>query len=572
MYRKVLCDWFLSDGIHPRVRLDAPGDVEQALLACGVLREGQDYEARQAQEWIYRRRWRYEAEFTLPGGDKRAFLRLTGLNGRWKALVNGAEAASGEADSAEFEITALLQTPNRIELVFEPDASGRIRPAVGFAGMLSYRLCGCAAICEASFSASEKGARVFTALSLSKETKCELEYRLKNDAGEFRSVHRESPGSGHTPLMRELFEGKLQAGLNTVSIAVKADGEMSDERELSLYLPLGDAPGRGFAGKSEALMGLGEGAGANAAFHTGDEPDEQFALMAARHHLAVRALKEEESLCAQDALLSYDSLMELAGSENALNSPALWMLTDSSSACLRSVLERVPSGSVEAAVALSRYEQACALRQKALDRRLRKQPFALKGALDDALRPASCAIADSASEPRPAYYALLGAWQPEYAFVRLPERIPEDGVLSAEVCYTADWEESETRSVLVNCYGMDGRELQRARFAASALGCVGRFMLEIPDEGCILIRTRLMLEDEELTVCDELALKPGVFFENLPQTQLLPGESRVRNAGKNVALGVTVPGANYFGCLLPGESVTASRGEISSAEGLNIYF
>ena len=98
MYRKVLCDWFLSDGIHPRDRLDAPGSVEEALLACGVLRDGQDYEARQAQEWIYRRRWRYEAEFTLPGEGKRAFLRLTGLSGRWKALVNGAEAASGEAE------------------------------------------------------------------------------------------------------------------------------------------------------------------------------------------------------------------------------------------------------------------------------------------------------------------------------------------------------------------------------------------------------------------------------------------------------------------------------------------
>ena len=116
MVKKVLCDWFLCDGIHPRVRLDAPNCLEEALEGAGVIRRFDDVEARQANEWIYRRTWRYEAEFTLPAQDKRAFLRLTGLNGRWSVLVNEAEAANGEGDSCEFEITALLSVPNRIEL------------------------------------------------------------------------------------------------------------------------------------------------------------------------------------------------------------------------------------------------------------------------------------------------------------------------------------------------------------------------------------------------------------------------------------------------------------------------
>ena len=31
MYRRVLCDWYLSDGIHKPLRLDAPQNVEEAL-------------------------------------------------------------------------------------------------------------------------------------------------------------------------------------------------------------------------------------------------------------------------------------------------------------------------------------------------------------------------------------------------------------------------------------------------------------------------------------------------------------------------------------------------------------
>ena len=37
------------------------------------------------------------------------------------------------------------------------------------------------------------------------------------------------------------------------------------------------------------------------------------------------------------------------------------------------------------------------------------------------------------------------------------------------------------------------------------------------------------------------------------------------------ALGVCVPSAGYFGCLLPGEYVNATREDPDDAEGLNVY-
>ncbi len=572
MVKKVLCDWFLCDGIHPRVRLDAPNCLEEALEGAGVIRRFDDVEARQANEWIYRRTWRYEAEFTLPAQDKRAFLRLTGLNGRWSVLVNEAEAANGEGDSCEFEITALLSVPNRIELRFWPYSGPLISPVVGFNGMLSYRQTGKIAITEASVTQLGEDVRVFTGLSSDEGGKCEVEYRLKNAASEWKTSHKETLAAGYAPLMREDFSGRLQPGENLIGVAVKESGEISDEKEFSLYLPAGDAPARGLAGKGEALMGLAEEAFANAAFCLHDEPDERFKQMAARHQLVSLSLKEGEGFCPQDALIPYERLTALAGGERALDKAAFWALTDSRRDCLDEALKLVPSGDLESAINLSRYLQAQALRRAALDARLNGQSFAVLGARDGLNAPASCALTDDGRALRPAFYALLGAWQPQTAFVRLPEDVPEDGVMSAEVCFVSDWEDEGACQVSVTCCGLDGREVGKGRFAASQRGLIGRMLLEIPQEGCMLVRTSLTREDELISVSDEIALKPGVHFEDLPRTQLLPADGRMRNVGKSVALGVTVPGAAYFGCLVPGEYVGARRADPYKAEGLNIYF
>ena len=70
---------------------------------------------------------------------------------------------------------------------------------------------------------------------------------------------------------------------------------------------------------------------------------------------------------------------------------------------------------------------------------------------------------------------------------------------------------------------------------------------------------------------DTAVLRPGTHFEDLPRTQLLAAQGRIANVGRAAALGVCVPSAGYFGCLLPGEYVNATREDPDDAEGLNVY-
>ena len=134
MYSKALCEWFLTDGIYPPVRLDAPEYIEDALTEAGVLGVGLDVEERCRNEWIYRRTWRYLTQFTLPDTEKRVFMRLSGLKGRWRVTVNGALAAEGTDSWCETEITGLLGVPNYLEIAFLPDDSFSLFPQAGFKG------------------------------------------------------------------------------------------------------------------------------------------------------------------------------------------------------------------------------------------------------------------------------------------------------------------------------------------------------------------------------------------------------------------------------------------------------
>ena len=573
MYRRVLCDWYLCDGMHPRLRLDAPQNVEEALAEAGVIKGDASYEEHTASEWIYRRAWRYSASFTLPSPEKRAFLRLSGMKGSWRALVNGAHAAEGTNDGAEFEVTSLLRESNSIELCFNADLSGKVRPVWGFDGMLSYRLTGPAAIEEASFEEGEdSGAKVFTAMSLTAETNCEWIYTLKNSRGEHKAHYKEALGAGYTPVLRQLFAGKLARGENnTLTVSVKANGAESDEITLDLFLPEEGCIPRGFVGRTEAIMGLGETAGANAAFSDDDVLRAAHRRLAARHGLESRLSEGISPVRALDALMPYDKLMALAGSENALDDPALWGLTDSKRDCLDDAREEVRSGDLRLITALSRYKQAVDLRLRALQARLKNLPLAIAGADEGIYAPASPALMDDDRHLRPALYALVSAWQSQLAFVRLPAGIPEDGIFSCGVCFVSDEETDRPLTVCVAGYDESGKEVSRTLLAAACTGTVGRCTMEIPPSGCLLIRTTLLRDGESLTVSDEIALKPGTYFEDLPRTQLLAAQGRIANVGRAAALGVCVPSAGYFGCLLPGEYVNATREDPDDAEGLNIY-
>ena len=142
MYSKALCEWFLTDGIYPPVRLDAPEYIEDALTEAGVLGIGLPVEERCRNEWIYRRTWRYLTQFTLPDTEKRVFMRLSGLKGKWRLTVNGALAAEGEDSWCETEITGLLGVPNYLEIAFLPDDSFSLFPQAGFKRVRPFNLAG----------------------------------------------------------------------------------------------------------------------------------------------------------------------------------------------------------------------------------------------------------------------------------------------------------------------------------------------------------------------------------------------------------------------------------------------
>ena len=368
-----------------------------------------------------------------------------------------------------------------------------------------------------------------------------------------------------------LANGADSATRAAVTVSLRAEilsgGVVSDSRDARLYIPADEAAPRGFAGADAVSAALAAEIGANALC----APDASRARMAAaEHELAFIPYHSLATQRAARACQRYEALLRLAGDESRVLDPALWRLTgcDMDAPELSSLLSS--DGDFEEVCRRSRYRQAIALRDAAEHARMKRVPFLLDGAKDDAPTCLSGALFDLDGAARPAYFALADAWKSEHAFVLPPESFPADGIVSVPVFYLSD-EKTPPCTVNVRAYSMDGQELITAGFPVPgrATDVIGRLCVEMPEDGLLLLRASVLRDGACVSRSDRLITLNEACLSALRPVQLLPDAATLRNASNTVAVGVSVPAAHYFGALLPGETLPLGEPRLTGFEALN---
>ena len=368
-----------------------------------------------------------------------------------------------------------------------------------------------------------------------------------------------------------LANGADSATRAAVTVSLRAEilsgGVVSDSRDARLYIPADETAPRGFAGADAVSAALAAEIGANALC----APDASRARMAAaEHELAFIPYHSLAIQRAARACQRYEALLRLAGDESRVLDPALWRLTgcDMDAPELSSLLSS--DGDFEEVCRRSRYRQAIALRDAAEHARMKRVPFLLDGAKDDAPTCLSGALFDLDGAARPAYFALADAWKAEHAFVLPPESFPADGIVSVPVFYLSD-EKMPPCTVNVRAYSMDGQELITAGFPVPgrATDVIGRLCVEMPEDGLLLLRASVLRDGACVSRSDRLITLNEACLSALRPVQLLPDAATLRNASNTVAVGVSVPAAHYFGALLPGETLPLDEPRMPGFEALN---
>ena len=368
-----------------------------------------------------------------------------------------------------------------------------------------------------------------------------------------------------------LANGADSATRAAVTVSLRAEilsgGVVSDSRDARLYIPANETAPRGFAGADAVSAALAAEIGANALC----APDASRARMAAaEHELAFIPYHSLATQRAARACQRYEALLRLAGDESRVLDPALWRLTgcDMDAPELSSLLSS--DGDFEEVCRRSRYRQAIALRDAAEHARMKRVPFLLDGAKDDAPTCLSGALFDLDGAARPAYFALADAWKSEHAFVLPPESFPADGIVSVPVFYLSD-EKTPPCTVNVRAYSMDGQELITAGFPVPgrATDVIGRLCVEMPEDGLLLLRASVLRDGACVSRSDRLITLNEACLSALRPVQLLPDAATLRNASNTVAVGVSVPAAHYFGALLPGETLPLGEPRLTGFETLN---
>ena len=368
-----------------------------------------------------------------------------------------------------------------------------------------------------------------------------------------------------------LANGADSATRAAVTVSLRAEilsgGVVSDSRDARLYIPADETAPRGFAGADAVSAALAAEIGANALC----APDASRARMAAaEHELAFIPYHSLAIQRAARACQRYEALLRLAGDESRVLDPALWRLTgcDMDAPELSSLVSS--DGDFEEVCRRSRYRQAIALRDAAEHARMKRVPFLLDGAKDDAPTCLSGALFDLDGAARPAYFALADAWKSEHAFVLPPESFPADGIVSVPVFYLSD-EKMPPCTVNVRAYSMDGQELITAGFPVPgrATDVIGRLCVEMPEDGLLLLRASVLRDGTCVSRSDRLITLNEAYLSALRPVQLLPDAATLRNASNTVAVGVSVPAAHYFGALLPGETLPLGEPRLTGFEALN---
>ena len=293
-------------------------------------------------------------------------------------------------------------------------------------------------------------------------------------------------------------------------------------------------------------------------------------MAAAEHELTFIPYHSLATQRAARACQRYEALLKLAGDESRVLDPALWRLTGCGMDAPE--LENLLSadGDLEEVCRRSRYRQAISLRDAAEHARMKRIPFLLDGAKDDAPTCLSGALFDLDGTARPAYFALADAWKAEHAFVLPPESFPADGIVSVPVFYLSD-EKMPPCTVNVRAYSMDGQELITAGFPVPgrATDVIGRLCVEMPEDGLLLLRASVLRDGACVSRSDRLIALNDDCLSTLRPVQLLPDNAALRNVSTTVAVGVSVPAAHYFGALLPGETLPLDEPRLTGFEALN---
>ncbi len=647
MLKRLNGSWYLTDGILPPVRLDAPACVDQALRGAGILADGESAADLLKNEWIYRREWRYSLapEGGFPA-DGRAYLTLFGLHGEWTALLDGRELARGDDTEAEIALPAGEQGTT-LTLAFAVPAATPLWPRVGLDGGCLLRTVGSAAITSLSLNVPDDAPwTARTAVRAEAAGACDLRYTLEIGGERTETIVHETLSSGENLFEHAVHESARPAafasGINSseragalsfgaissertaaenarpaalafginpseragtlsfgaissertaaenvrpaalanetnsskraaIAVSLRAEilsgGAVSDVRDARLCLPANDAAPRGFAGADAVSASRAAEIGANALC----APDASRARMAAAEHgLTFVPYHSLATQRAARACQRYEALLKLAGDESRVLDPALWRLTGCGMDAPE--LENLLSadGDFEEICRRSRYRQAISLRDAAEHARMKRVPFLLDDARDDAPTCASGALFDLDGAARPAYFALADAWKSEHAFVLPPESFPADGIVSVPVFYLSD-EKMPPCTVNVRACSMDGQELITAGFPVPgrATDVVGRLCVEMPEDGLLLLRASVLRGGACVSRSDRLIALNEECLSALRPVQLLPDASTLRNASTTVAVGVSVPAARYFGALLPGETLPLDEPRLTAFEALN---
>ena len=569
MYRKILCVWFLDDSAHAPIRLDAPDFVEEALKCVGFIGDGTMFEERLASEWIYRRRWSYVARFGLLPEGRRVFINVSRLRGRWSIYINNVLCAEGTDGSAEFEATGRFTGEDEMRICFEAPDGSELRPVFGFAGAAMVRYTGPCAVTELDSGVDETGKTyLYARVDTTGNQKIELKLRAESPAGV-----REVSYRGEVNRLANLHIGidPLPCGQSCeLHAQLYTGGTLGDE--LVTYTVPADTSiaRRGFIGDGGDVCAACKNAGGNTVFTRDAKADSFCRLLAARHALTALPVGCRDAETAPKALSKAERLLEIAGSEKELEKSVLWALTQSDKGAYDGVKALMPGAGLEEIAVFSRVRQALDVRKLAFEKRLENRDLVLDNVSADYEKPASASLFDAPGQPRPAYFALAGAWKKRACFAVVPETVPEDGIFTCRVYCLSDDRNSVPCTVKAELFGEDGALLYTTAYSCyTNSGLAGSFTAELTGERGF-IRCTLTAEGEECvsdTAVSKKTLLPG---ELLP-TQLLADNGKITNVGRTVAFYVCIPAGEFFGCLLPGQSVTADRGNSDTAEGLNSF-
>lgn len=573
MRKRVSCNWFLSDGVLAPVRLDAAEYVRDALIHAGVIEKCETVEDEIKNEWIYRRSWVYTAKFQAETRDNaHQILYLDGLKGDWTLCLNEQPILEGCSDSAEADLSkAIRDGENELEIYFDYPTVHKARPQFGFRGACLVREAVGACISSFRMRHDENGnwTADFTVYA-DEPAACGMNFALRSVSGKLERTYTEELDAGETPFSLTPFgaEALPNGERVTATLTLLINGKPADETDIQEYLPQNTSALRGFCMEDEFTAAAAARAGANA---VSGFASARFRTIAADHKLAFAPLEDHTADRADPAMENEKNLSRLTGENlDKLNENAVWYLTDSSTQGLDELYEKLGDWSKTARI--SRYQQAAQLRRKAAERRLKNEEFFLADIRDANEKCASRALFDAHDIPRPAYTALMNAWRPLTTFALPPETLPGDGIINLPVYLVCD-EPHVVAAVQVSAYRLNGTEIGSTSFPVTGktTEAVGKLCLEVPKEKYFLLRTSILIADEPPVITDELIAFDDATLFDLPETQILIADNKIQNVGDTAALGVSIPDADFFGTILPGDEIPLKNATNPSVEGLNIY-